>query len=345
MRVGVIGYGKAGRQHAEAARRSGEAEVVAIADSAPAAAAAAEELGVRCWPDYEVMLDAVDLDSVVVSLPHAALPAAALAAALRGRHVLLEKPMATTSAAARDVLQACRAAKVRVMVNFVHRFRAEYRQAHAAVHAGAIGRPVLVVDAMASGRSDLPGWVWDRKTAGGGMMMYNGIHSLDRLAWLAGSPIDHIAGALGTLCYPVADEDNAVGSVTFRNGTLGVVIQHKSDAPATLTGWQTTVYGTGGGLQITSGSGLVLVSDKERFTLQTEEDDRFLGAFREFAAAIREDRDPTPSGEDGLCALVAVEALYEAARRGTSVTIGEVARDGSDADGRGLAARTGASRN
>ena len=81
MRVGVIGFGKAGRQHADAARRSGEAELVAVADPAPAAAQAADALGVRCWPDYEAMLDAIDLDAVVVSLPHAALPAAALAAA------------------------------------------------------------------------------------------------------------------------------------------------------------------------------------------------------------------------------------------------------------------------
>ena len=115
----------------------------------------------------------------------------------------------------------------------------------------------------------------------------------------------------------------AVGTVTFRNGSLGVVIQHKSDAPATLAGWKTTVYGTNGGIQLASGSGLNLISDKERITLQTEEDDRFLGAFREFAAAIREERDPTPSGEDGLRALLAVEALYEAARCGTAVTIGE----------------------
>ncbi|MGH2618154.1 MAG: Gfo/Idh/MocA family protein, partial [Thermomicrobiales bacterium] len=323
--VGVIGFGKAGRQHADAARRSGEAEVVAIADPALAATQAADELGVRCWPEYDAMLDAVDLDAVVVSLPHAALPAAALAAARHGRHILLEKPMAATSTDARDVVRACREAKVRLMVNFVHRFRAEYRQAHAAMQAGAIGQPVLVLDVIASGRSDLPGWVWDHDTAGGGMMMYNGTHSLDRLAWLTGSPIATVSGAMGTFCYPVADEDSAIATVTFRNGTLGAVIEHKSDAPATLAGWQTTVYGTDGGIQITSGSGLTLTSGKERFTLQMEEDDRFLGAFREFAAAIREERDPTPSGADGLHALLAVEALYEAARTGTTVTIGEVA--------------------
>jgi predicted dehydrogenase len=271
------------------------------------------------------MLDDVDLDAVVVSLPHAALPAAALAVASRGRHLLLEKPMATTSAAANEVVEACRLANVRLMVNFVHRFRAEFRQAHASVQAGAIGRPVLILDMMASGRSDLPGWVWDHETAGGGMMMYNGIHSLDRLSWLAGSPIARVCGAMGTFCYPVAEEDSAVATVTLQNGALGAVIQHKSDAAATMAGWETAVYGTSGGIKLTSGSGLHLISDKERFTIQTEDDDRFLGAFREFAAAIREERDPVPSGEDGLRALLAVEALYEAARCGSTVSLVEVA--------------------
>jgi predicted dehydrogenase len=325
MRVGIIGFGKAGRQHAAAARLSGEAEVVAVADPAPGAAQAAEAIGACCWSDYEAMLDGVDLDAVVVSLPHAALPEAAMGAARRGRHVLLEKPMAATSAAAREVIDACREANVRLMVNFVHRFRAEYRQAHVTIAAGAIGRPVLVIDAMASGRSDLPGWVWDHETAGGGMMMYNGIHSLDRLAWLAGSPIARISGAMGTFCYPVAGEDSAIAAITFRNGTLGLVVQHKSDAPDIPSTWETTIHGTGGRINVVSERGLELVSDKERFTFQTAQDDRFLGAFREFAAAVREGRDSSPSGADGLRALLAVEALYEAAKTGATVTIGETA--------------------
>ena len=326
MRVGVIGFGKAGRQHADAARRSGEAEVVAIADPAPAAAEAAACLGVRCWPDYEAMLDAVDLDAVVVSLPHAALPAAALAAARCGRHVLLEKPMAATSAAAHEVVQACREAKVRLMVNFVHRFRAEYRQAHAAVQAGAIGRPVLVIDVMASGRSDLPGWVWDHETAGGGMMMYNGIHSLDRLAWLAGSPIARVSGAMGTFCYPVADEDSASATVTFRNGALGVVVQHKSQAPATLAGWQTTVYGTDGGIQITSERGLQ--SDLGQGALSP------CKRTRTTASSARSGNSPPPSARSATPsprAKTACAPCWRSRRctkrraRGTTVSIGEAA--------------------
>ena len=106
----MIGFGKAGRQHADAARRSGEAELVASRRSRPSGCTGSGCPGRALLADYEAMLDAVDLDAVVVSLPHAALPAAALAAARRGRHVLLEKPMAATSLAA---TRSCRRAASR----------------------------------------------------------------------------------------------------------------------------------------------------------------------------------------------------------------------------------------
>ena len=321
MRIGLIGLGKAGLRHAEALRKSGEAEIVGVADPAAAAARAAAELGAPLLASYEALLAEVPMDGVVVSLPHAMLAQAAVAAARRGVHVLLEKPMGVTTSEAREVTHACREAGVRLMVNFVHRFRFEYRQAFAALRAGAIGRPVLFVDIMASGRGDMPPWVWRREAAGGGMLMYNGIHSVDRLAWLAGAPITQVSAALGTFSFPVELEDSAVATLTFANGCLGALVQHKSDAAVTLGTWQTMVYGTRGAMQIVTGSHLEIAGEKERATSRVAEDDRFLGAAREFIAAVREGRDPSPSGEEGVHALAATLALYEAASEGRAVAV------------------------
>lgn len=315
MRIGLIGLGKAGLRHLAAVRKSGEAEAVAVADPGPAAAKAAGEWGIPLFLDYNQMLQQVHCDAVVISLPHSLLPAAAITAARHGVHILLEKPMALTTDDAEAVVAAAESARVRLMVNFVHRFRAEYRQAHAALNAGAIGRPVMFIDVMASGRGDLPDWTWKREVAGGGMMMYNGVHSLDRLAWLAGSPIVKVSGAQATFAYATELEDNMVGTLTFANGALGAVVQHKSDATATMGGWQTSIFGTRGAIRIQTGVGLEVVSDKERFSQQVTEDDRFLGALREFLGAIRAGRDPSPSGRDGIHALAAVLGLYQAASR------------------------------
>jgi predicted dehydrogenase len=295
---------------------------VAAADPTPASQRAAAGLGIRAFARHEQMLESERLDAVVISLPHAMLAAAAIACARRRLHVLLEKPMGVSVAEADAVISAARAAGVRLMVNFVHRFRAEYRQAKALIDAGAIGRLVLVLDSMTSGRSEMPAWVWDRAAAGGGMMMYNGVHSVDRLAWLAGSPIARVCGAAGTFSYPVEVEDTLAGVVVFQDGALGAVIQHKSDAAVTLGGWDTAVWGTRGAVKVAGGV-LEVASEGERTRLQVPEDDRFLGAAREFADAVIQGRDPSPGGIDGRRALAGVLALYEAAASGRTVQLSE----------------------
>ncbi|MGQ0571768.1 MAG: Gfo/Idh/MocA family protein [Armatimonadota bacterium] len=320
MKVGLIGLGTAGLRHAVACRKMDEVTLVAAADPAPAAAEAAAGLGIPCYAAYEDMLDAAKPDAVIVSLPHAMLAAAGVHCARRGMHVFLEKPMGITLADASAVIEAARATGVSLMVNFVHRFRAEYRQARALIESGVIGRLVLVIDSMSSGRSAMPGWVWDRAIAGGGMMMYNGVHSVDRLAWLAGSPIARVCGAAGTFCYPVEVEDTLVGAVVFTSGSLGAVIQHKSDAAVTLGGWDTMVWGTHGAIRV-SGGALEIAADKERVRREVQQDDRFLGALREFTHAVREGRDPSPGGHDGRRALASVLALYEAAATGRTVEV------------------------
>jgi predicted dehydrogenase len=324
LRLGLIGLGVAGQRHAAAARKEPAVRLVGVADPAPGAAAAAADLGLPCYPRYEDLLDAARLEAVIVSLPHAALSAVAAACARRGLHVLVEKPMGVTLAEAGAVIAAARAGGARLMVNFVHRFRAEYRQAQRLIAAGVVGRPVLILDSMTSGRSTMPAWVWDRAIAGGGMMMYNGVHSVDRLAWLAGSPIARVGGAAGTFSYPVEVEDTLVGVVVFRDGALGAVIQHKSDASVTLGGWDTAVWGTRGAIRV-SGGVLEVASEAERTRLNVPEEDRFLGATREFVGAITGCRDPSPGGIDGYRALAGVLALYEAAATGRTVQVLEPA--------------------
>lgn len=312
MKVGLIGVGKAGQRHAAAVKASGQATVAAIADPSDGAVSFATMAGVPHFATYEDMLSRADLDAVIISLPHAALAPAAIAAAGHGKHVLLEKPMGLNIAEATEVVRACEEAGVRLMVNFVHRYRTEYEQAWAAVQAGTIGRPILIVDTMASGRSDLPAWTWDKSVAGGGMMMYNGIHSVDRLIWLADSKVTAVTAQAGTYAYPVEVEDTMVGTLSFANGCLGAVIQHKSDATRTLSTWETMIYGTAGAIKVHSGGGLEIAAETGAVNPQVTSGDRFLGAFREFASAVADEREPRPNGPDGLHALQVVMGLYDA---------------------------------
>lgn len=321
LRIGLIGLGTAGLRHAAAAGRHPGAALVAAADPAPGAQAAAAGLGIPCHDDAGALLARGDLDAVVISLPHSLLAAAAVAAAQRGLHVLLEKPMGVSVAEAEAVVAACEAAGVRLMVNYVHRFREEYRRAAELIRSGAVGRPVLLVEVMASGQSSMPPWVFRREVAGGGMLTYNGSHSVDRLLWLAGAPVARAQAAVSSLCYGAEVEDSAGAVLTFADGSLGVLAQHKSAAPRTLGGWQTTIYGTAGALRVTTGEGLELEAEGGRQQIATGEGDRFLGALSAFVDSVAAGRDPSPSGAEGLAVMRTLAALYRSAEEGGAAAL------------------------
>ena len=145
LRVAVAGTGFIGEVHAHAARRAG-AHLVGVAASTPdRGEAAAARLGAeRAFPDAEALVTASDVDVVHICTPnrlHASLAEAALAA---GKHVICEKPLATTADEARRLVDAAAAADRIATVPFAYRFYPLVREARARVASGSIG-PVRLI--------------------------------------------------------------------------------------------------------------------------------------------------------------------------------------------------------
>jgi UDP-N-acetylglucosamine 3-dehydrogenase len=307
MRVGILGLGSAGVRHFRAFRRIADVSVVG-ADLDERRRAQVEAEGGTTVTTLESLLGRRP-EAVVIAVPHASLAEAALQALEAGAHILLEKPMATSLDDAIRVVDRARVLERRVMVSFVHRFRPDVAAARDLIARGEIGSPLFLTDMMASGASEMARWVWDRARAGGGMMLYNGIHQVDRARFLLGEEIDTVRAEVRTLAHDVDTEDTVAALLGFRSGAVGVVAQHKAPAEA-LPGWETQVFGTQGSLRIRTGQELSWVSAGAAATLPGVPEDRFFGAASEFVAAIREDRAPSPSGEDGVAALQTVLRMY-----------------------------------
>jgi len=191
IRIGIVGLGRMGRRHAEnLANRVPGAELVAACSRATDETAWARDvLGVAAgYAEYEELLRHPGLDAVFLATPtvlHADQIVSALEA---GKHVFCEKPLALELA---DCLRAEEAAarypdKI-VMIGFVRRFDPSYRDAHAQIEAGVIGRPFLV-RSQTGDKLDPSGFFVRYAGTSGGIFLDVSIHDIDLARWLLGNP-------------------------------------------------------------------------------------------------------------------------------------------------------------
>lgn len=202
LRVGVVGTGFIGPVHVEALRRIG-ADVVGLVGSSPAAARRkAGELGVAPFDSLDALLEVPDLTSVHVATPnhlHAPMVRQILAA---GKHVVCEKPLATTAAEGETLLRLAEEAGVVHAVNFNMRFYPLVQQARAMVGAGELGRLYQIHGSyLQDWLLKATDWNWRLEQELGGELRAVadiGSHWLDLLGFIAGQPVVRVNADFAT---------------------------------------------------------------------------------------------------------------------------------------------------
>lgn len=218
MRVGLLGCGNiAYWMHLPALRRLSGVTLAAAADPDPTARERASRLiGLPVHERADELLDRSDIHAVVICTPthlHAEL---AVAAAGAGKHFYLEKPIATTVADARRVIEAAAGAGVTGVIGFNRRLHPLYQQARALLRAGRIGRIRAVqtvccepmpVDTMAP---------WRRcRATGGGVLLELASHHVDQLRWLLGEEIVSVGASVHS---ELSEQDAARVELSMADG-------------------------------------------------------------------------------------------------------------------------------
>ena len=353
LRVALIGCGLMGRHRAEAIRRTAEGTLVVAADLDLARAEAiGGEMGCQATRDWEAVVGRADVQAVIVATTHDALAPITTAALRRGKHVLVEKPMARTPAEAEAVLTATEAASGRrgraaddrplvVKVGFNHRHHPAIWRAHELCAKGQIGEPYYI--RCRYGHGGRPGyageWRFNREVAGGGELLDQGIHAIDLCRWFLGEVVESFGY---TPCYfwgsaegrPAADpvEDNAFGLLRTAAGKVSAL--HVS-----WTQWKNTfsfeVFGHDGYVIVDGLGGSYgperLIWGRRRPESGPPEEQRFEfpgpdiswdEEWKEFTAAIRERRQPLGNADDARQAVRVISAIYESSRTGHAVQLG-----------------------
>ena len=248
--VCIIGFGITGQTHAHAIVHhvpSLKIEIVCDLSEAAMRAAIARIWDLptrtmtglpppRATTDMREALADPAIGAVTIALPHHLHSRVALAAIAAGKHVLLEKPLGLDEADARTIHDAAlaheRAGKV-VMVDLTHRFYAPCVAARALVRSGRLGDVWMVQDKiMCALDPTVRSWLHYKKTAGGGVALCNGIHMLDRMAWIAGGRLRFEHGtAQAVHMAPRAGVGDTEDTVTM---ALTLALPGGREAPASL---------------------------------------------------------------------------------------------------------------
>jgi scyllo-inositol 2-dehydrogenase (NAD+) len=331
--IGLIGLGRLGRVYArDLSSRLAETRLVAVADTnAELARTIADEFGAsKFYGDPEELLRDPAVDAVVVVSPTHTHRPVVLAAAASGKPVFCEKPLALSLAECREMEVAVRQRGSFFQMGFMRRFDPGYAAGHAQIKEGRIGRPVVF---KSTSRDPYrPSLEYANPASSGGLLVDMGIHDFDLARWFMGD-VASVSAVGAVLAYPematVGDIDNAIATLTFADGRLGVVDLTRNgfygyDISTELLGTEGTIRI--GYLRETP----ILLMTKNRVAHDTVPYfmERFERAYtlqlQDFARNVIQQREPPVTLHDGIEALRVALAATASYKSGQPVAVSSI---------------------
>ncbi len=322
IRVATIGTGWIMPFHARAVQAWHGAELVAAANHRPESLERfADEFDIpRRTTRWQDLADDGGVDAVVVGTPNALHAPQAIALLDAGKHVLIEKPMATTVAEAEAMLRAARRSGHALMVAHCWRFHTDVIRLRDRIRSGELGEPVRTRGYGVHAGWGPSGWFVDPALSGGGALMDMGVHAIDTARFLLGDPgPTGVCATIGTRFAEgrYAVDDDAILLITWSNGVHSVVESgwwqpHLSGLEA-----DTEVFGTRGYARVWD-----FVQGPPGYEHCAQP--MYSAQMGEFLGAIADGREPRPNGEDGMVVMRVVEEAYrQAAVAGGGAHAGE----------------------
>jgi predicted dehydrogenase len=334
--IGIIGSGYMGRTYAECvARYNTGARLVAVAGGSRAPALAVD-YGIASEPTVDSLLQRKDVQAVIITSPQSAHCEQTVKAAQAGKHVLVEKPMATSSDDCKTMIQACKTYGTQLSVIKPWRYRGSTKRLHQHIQAGDIGDVRMITLWWLYPRIPFIGKDWFRDPKEGGLYLDAGSHCFDYMRWVAGAEPVRLYSQLATYNHDSETPRSSMTTIAFENGVMASLwLSYEVPKP----GWQDTdfrarVVGATGNLDA-HGYGAFQMTRNEAWEtpyVQGEMDyidrpmervrlEAFFDMTQDFIDALRDGRTPPVTGEDGLAALAMVEAGYHSNAQGQAIAL------------------------
>jgi UDP-N-acetylglucosamine 3-dehydrogenase len=339
VRLGLVGAGGHGQTQQTAIERTETARLIAVYDPDTAAAeAAAERFGCPAVSSYDALLSRTDLDAVVIATPNPLHREQAERAFEAGLDVLVEKPIATTVADGRAMVEAAERAGSLLMVGHDMRRGGPARRTRQLLNEGALGTPVSIeihFSTPAARTLSADSWRLGPEQRAALPILQLGIHGIDLIHAFFG-PIREVFARSRSVQAPDGVDDAFVAVVWTKNDVQGTLTSNYCTQVTfayRVAGTDASVESRAHRLRYRRTEDVDVHDDGPATTYDFSDDPsasyvRQMGAFVD---AIHTGTPPETDGPTALRALAVTEAIGQSARRGEPVRVGSVLSDGSSA--------------
>ena len=335
---GILGCGMIASYHAEAISHISGARLVGAFDASPATCESfCGPRGIQPFSSAESLFQSPEIQAVCICLPSGLHKAYALHAAARGKHFILEKPMALNCEDCDEIISACDTFKVKGAVISQLRCSEAVSQMRRAVEQGWLGRVVTGDIYMKYHRdksyyTSSP-WKGTRKMDGGGALMNQGIHGVDVLQYIMG-PVRRVSALSKTLVHSIETEDTLSALLEYENGALGVIQATTSVYPG--FGRKIEICGSEGSITACEDAIVSCAFSRPDVPLKQTEGGPLLDAgsrpdsidcsghvtqLADFVDFIRTGSTPLVDVREGKKPVALICSIYESARLGKPVSL------------------------
>lgn len=344
LKFSIIGCGRISKWHVEAiVNNKDDAVLVSVCDILPEKAEEKaniyikyiQDAKVKIYTDYKEMIDKEDIDVITIATESGYHPEIAIYCMNKGKHVIVEKPMALSTKDADNMIKAAKMNNVKLCVSHQNRFNKVIQQLRNAIEENRFGR---LINGMASIR-------WNRNMdyytqapwrgtweLDGGTLMNQCIHDIDLLQWMMGGEVESVYAQTGNFLRNIEGEDFGAIIVRFKNGTVGIIEGSACVYPKNLEE-TLSIFGEKGTVII---GGLAVNriktwrfadgfdNEEEILKQQKEDPETVYGQghtplFKDMIDAIKNNREPLINGEEGKKGMEIILAAYKSQKTGMPV--------------------------
>ena len=328
MKYAILGIGQVGLRHFEAFSKIKKLKLIGFVEKNIERANSFEKkFNVKQFKNLKDLL-ALKLDFIVLCLPHNQRIKPIHDCIKKNVNILIEKPLVLDLQELKKLKPLLKKKNLIHSLSFVHRYREEVLLANKMIQENKLGKVKFISEMMLSYKNPLlPKWIDQKSLSGGGVLMYNAVHSIDKLIFLTKSKINKVFAQSNNINTNIEVEDTMTIVLMFNNGVIANLIAVFTPYK-TNSRWETKIFGSKASIDLKIREGLIYQSktvkknyDYTYYYKKFGPNYNFYLQAKSYVKALSANKKPFVTIDEGIYSVKIVDAIYESIQSKKIITI------------------------